>query len=85
MPGHRVKNNGERRKRNRNGDHGIGDALKTFFAFIGDDNHVGFVSFENGHVLDDVGGDRFRRPCGAHQNQRLGGQVDMFFVFDDVR
>ena len=42
------------------------------------------VSPVDGHLLGHVVGRRANQPCGAHQNQRLGRQVDVLLILGGV-
>jgi hypothetical protein len=56
----------------------LGIGRETVFTLVGDDDGSGLVGFEDGRVLDDVADDRFLGTGRADDDQRLGGQVDVF-------
>jgi hypothetical protein len=63
----------------------FGIGLETRFTLVGDDHRGRLVGLEDGRVLDDVADDGALGPGGADDDQRLGGEVDVFFVLDKIR
>ena len=54
-------------------------------ACVGDDHRCGPVGPVDGHLLGHVVGSRAHQPRGAHQDHRLGRQVDVLLVLGGIR
>jgi len=85
MTGHCVEDDRQGGRGCRDGNNGIGYLIKTVIFLIGEDHNSCFMGFENSHIFDDVLRHRPRITGRANQNQRLGGKINMFLIFHDIR
>ena len=83
VPRHRREHERQRRVRRRHVDHLQGGAEATL-ALGGDHDRRRLVGPVDRHLLGDVVGGRAGEAGGAHEDQRLGRQVDVLLVLGDV-